>query len=110
LKSRQAVIEVTALELAERRWYGARFLEQAAEVLPEKKGELLSASTCFEEEHNMMWRILELAGGFNNPDVCIKLIDQDLRIQIAEIVSSAGKKDAEALQHLEKAVSGDCRP
>jgi hypothetical protein len=104
LKKRQSVLEVTTLELAERRWYGKKFLEQAAEALPEMGIELSKAGACFEEEHNLMWKILESAGSFGNPEAYNKLIDRDLRKKIAETVQDAVKKDVEACRYIEKAL------
>lgn len=69
LRNRYTVQEVTCLELAERRWYGTKFFEYITKDFPEIKEELMGAAKCFQAEHDMMWKILELTGGFMHQDV-----------------------------------------
>jgi len=100
LRNRYTVQEVTCLELAERRWYGTKFFEYITKDFPEIKEELMGAAKCFQAEHDMMWKILELTGGFMHQDAYIKFADPDVRKKISEIILKALKKDREAAKYI----------
>lgn len=105
LQSRYLVQEVTCLELAERRWYGSKFLEKVMRDFSKAAEELKPAIKCLQEEHDMMWSILELTGGFMNPDAYINFSKRDIRIRISEIILKALDKEREAAECLTKAIN-----
>ncbi len=105
LKNRYAVQEVTCLELAERRWYGAKFFEYIIKDFPVMKKDLMVAAKCFQEEHNMMWQILELTGGFMNQEAYIKFAEPNVRKRISEIILKALEKDMEAAKYILEALN-----
>jgi hypothetical protein len=43
--------------IAEVRWYGAHYLNDIADYLPEADAHLYAASICCEQEHELMWQI-----------------------------------------------------
>ena len=91
---------------AEGRWYGAQFLKQVAEDVPELGGGLLAAAECYEAEHDLMWKIWGFTGGPERSDAgALKLADRDTRAQIIPIIGEAKKLDEEACSHIEKAVA-----
>lgn len=100
LRNRYSVQEVTCLELAERRWYGTKFFEYIIKDFPAAKEDLMGASKCFQEEHDMMWSILELTGGFMHQDSYIKFADPNVRKKVSEIILGALEKDREAAKHI----------
>lgn len=100
LRNRYTVQEVTCLELAERRWYGTKFFEYITKDFPAVREDLMGAAKCFQAEHDMMWKILELTGGFMHQDAYIKFADPNVRKRISEIVLKALEKDREAAKYI----------
>jgi RNA polymerase sigma factor (sigma-70 family) len=91
---------------AEGRWYGAQFLKQVAEDVPELSKRLLAAAKCYEAEHDLMWKIWGFTGGPERSDEgALKLADRDARTQIIPIIGEARRLDEEACRHIEKALS-----
>jgi hypothetical protein len=80
------------------------FLEQAAEVLPEAEDDLLAASKCFAAEHDLIWKMWELVSGWRSDEEREKFSRPDVRRQIVPIIRQARDKDAEAADHIEKAL------
>lgn len=87
-------------DLAERRWYGARFLESALPEFPDRQAEIVAAVRAFDEEHDLMWRIHALAQPA--ADGAPTSADRFVRREIAEIVESCRSKDAEAAEQLQR--------
>lgn len=105
LRQAAECIDPTIWELAERRWYGARFLDQilAREAgLPE--GPLCAAAACFDAEHDMMWEIAGLSG-VREKDPVGNLGSPAVRRQIADKILEARDKDIKAAEHLERALA-----
>ena len=91
---------------AEGRWYGAQFLKQVAEDMPELGRGLLAAAKCYEAEHDLMWKIWGFTGGPARSDTgALKLADPDARVQIVPIIGEAKRLDEEACSHIEKALA-----
>lgn len=108
LRNRYTVQEVTCLELAERRWYGTKFFEYITKDFPKVKEDLLKAAKCFQAEHDMMWQILELTGGFMNQQAYIKFADPNVRKKISEIILKVLEKDREAAKYMLSASNKFC--
>ena len=93
--------------VAERRWYGSQFLVQASnpDILHYKMAEdLLHAAACFAAEHDLMWKLWDLAGGNGNPQAYRKLADPAVRRQMVPIILQARDKDAEAANHIARSL------
>ncbi|MCI8633626.1 MAG: helix-turn-helix transcriptional regulator [Lachnospiraceae bacterium] len=108
-----AEIEKTLLEIvdplwcdyAERRFYAARFLEQAAVFLPKAKADLAKAMELFDEIHNLMYayiaKVDHSAGtDFINVD---KFRDSAVRREMAAIVEQCRLNEQKAVQYLKRA-------
>ena len=97
--------------VAEARWYGSLFLAQLVEGFaagPGKRGkmaDILHAAACYAAEHDLMWEVWDLAGGNGNPEAYRKLADPAVRRAIAEIVRQAREQDAQAADHIERALA-----
>jgi hypothetical protein len=94
-------------QVAEARWYGAQFLIQASDpdILPYSMAEdVLHAAACYAGEHDLMWKLWDLAGGNGNPEAYRYLADPAIRHQMATIIRQARDKDAQAADYLEHAL------
>jgi hypothetical protein len=68
--------------------------------------DLSAAIECYEAEHSLMWKIWGLVGGIGRSDKKVKkFTEPEIRRQIAPIILQARDKDAEAADHIEKALS-----
>jgi hypothetical protein len=98
--------------VAEARWYGAVFLAQLVEGFaagPQKRGtqgDILHAAACYAAEHDLMWEVWELAGGIGNPEAYRKLADPAIRRAMADVILQARREDAQAAEHVERALAG----
>jgi RNA polymerase sigma factor (sigma-70 family) len=91
--------------VAEGRWYGLQFIEQMMEHVPDMADELGKAILCYLAQHDLMWKIWGLVGGYGySDDKPIKFTEHDIRRQISEIILEAREKEAEAVGHLERAL------
>jgi hypothetical protein len=91
--------------LAEGRWYASLFLSLAARHLPMKASHLLAAASCFAKEHEIAWDIWGLMGGYGWEEEKIrKLASPQVRRNMAELILAARDSDAEAAEHIEKAL------
>jgi hypothetical protein len=94
--------------LAEVRWYGSQFLIEAINFLPYQMAEdLLHAAALYAGEHELMWKVWDLAGGNGNPQAYTFMPDPAIRRQMADLVLQARQKDAEAANYIEQALSKD---
>ena len=92
--------------VAEGRWYGAQFLIGALDHVHYHLAEdLLHAAACYAAEHDLMWKVWDLAGGYGNPDAYLKLADPAVRRQMVPIILQARDKDAEAANYIEQALA-----
>lgn len=93
--------------VAEARWYGSQFLIQASDPDILHFGmadDLLHAAGCYAGEHDLMWKLWDLAGGNANPEAYRAMADPGVRRQMAAIIRHARDKDAQAADHLEQAL------
>jgi beta-lactamase regulating signal transducer with metallopeptidase domain/RimJ/RimL family protein N-acetyltransferase len=90
--------------IAEGRHCASCFLEQAAGFLPEAEEELLAASRCFAAEHDLIWKMWEIASGGRSDEERRKFSDPEARRRIAPIIREARDNDAEAAAHIEAAL------
>jgi len=106
LRERHMVHHNAVGMVAEGRWYGAQFLKEVAANEPALAEEVLSAASCYEAEHDLMWEIWSLAGGNGMTDAHVTaLADPGARRAIAPVILRARDQDAEAAEHLERALS-----
>jgi hypothetical protein len=57
-------------------------------------------------EHDLMWRVWGLVGGIGHDDEKVhKLTDPDVRRRIVPVIHKAREKDAEAADHIERALA-----
>ena len=96
--------------LAEARWYGSVFLAQLVEGFvagpgkPGTQAEVLHAAACYAAEHDLMWEAWELTGGIGNPEAYRHMADPSVRRALADVVRQAREEDAQAADHLERAL------
>jgi hypothetical protein len=97
--------------LAEARWYGSVFLAQIVEGFeagpgrPGRQAEVLHAAACYAEEHDLMWESWELAGGIGNHEAYRAMADPAVRRAMAQVVLQARDRDAQAAEHIERALA-----
>ena len=61
------------------------------------------AAACYAAEHDLMWKIWDLAGGISNPDAYRAMADPAVRSAMADIIRQAREQDAIAADHIEQA-------
>jgi hypothetical protein len=108
LRQRHMVHESAVGTVAEARWYGSQFLLQAADpdhLHYNMAEELMHAAACFAGEHELMWKVWDLAGGNGNPDAWRKLAEPAVRRQMAPIILQSRDKCAQAAEHIERALA-----
>ena len=95
--------------VAEARWYASQFLIEAANPdfhQPLAMAEdLYHAAGYYAAEHDLMWKLWNLAGGNGNPDAFRKFAEPGLRRQMAEIIREAQTKDELAVQAIERTLA-----
>ena len=98
--------------VAEARWYGSVFLAQLVEGFeagpgrPGRQAEVLHAAACYAAEHDLMWEVWDLAGGIGNQEAYRAMADTDVRRAMADVVRQARDQDAQAAEHIERALAG----
>jgi len=105
LRQRYAVHNDAALNVAEGRAWGGVFLRQAALELPNLADELVEAGNCFSDEHDLMWRVWNLAGGHHSPTAYLELAKPDVRRRIVSIIQDALRLDMRAADLIECALA-----
>ncbi len=110
LRAHHRIHEDAVGTVAEARWYGSIFLAEMTEQFaagPGKPGTteyVLHAAACYAAEHDLMWKLWELAGGIGNPEAFRVMADPDKRRAMADIIRQARDKDAQAADHMEQAL------
>jgi hypothetical protein len=94
LKQRREWLEGHEVELAERRYYGAIFLDLAAERLG--RSELRDAARHFRSTHRLVEQIWSLLGGLRHPDAHLHYAEAKTRRQIADLILAMEKEEAGA--------------
>jgi hypothetical protein len=91
--------------VAEARWYASVFLPQIARREGGMAEELLAAASCYASEHDLMWKIWGLVGGIGHEEPkALKFAEPSVRRQIVSVIHQAQEKDAEAADHIERAL------
>ena len=68
--------------------------------------DLYHAAACFTAEHALMWQVWDAVGGIgHSEEKVIKLAQPDVRRKIVPIILEAQKKDAQAAEHIKRALS-----
>ena len=99
--------DTTMGQVGEGRWNAALFLKDVAAHEPAMREDLLAAAACYEAEHDLMWRIWDLEHA-RSPDLDVKartLSEPDVRRAIVTVIRAARARDAEAADHIERALS-----
>ena len=109
LNERYQVHHGTAGTLAEARAWGASFLHYLAEEEPEAAAELVAAAVNFDAIHDLVWAIWEFtretrSGHLSSDPGAQRFATSVTRGRIVPMIRLARKEDAEAAQHLEKAL------
>jgi hypothetical protein len=108
LRQRHQVHDAEVLMVAEARWYGSQFLIQASDpdILHFRMTEdLLHAAACYAAEHDLMWKLWDLAGGNGNPDAYRHFAEPTVRRHMVPIIHQAREKDAQAAEHIARALA-----
>jgi hypothetical protein len=96
--------------VAEARWYGSMFLGQIAQHFTAGSNQhgttehIFNAAACYAAEHDLMWKIWDLAGGISNPEAFRSMADPGRRQAMAGIIRQARDKDAQAAEHFKQAL------
>jgi len=108
LRQRHDVHNNLVSMVAEARWHGSQFLIQASDpdILHFRMTEdLLHAAACYAAEHDLMWKLWDLAGGNGNPDAYRHFADPAVRRQMVPIIHQAREKDAQAAEQIMRALA-----
>ena len=105
LRERFVVHDDAVGTVAEGRWYASIFLAHAAMDGGLQAPRLYAAASCYAAEHDLMWQVWGQVGGIGHGDDKVrKLADPNVRRRIVPIINEARDKDAEAADHLERAL------
>ncbi len=96
--------------VAEARWYGSQFLvgmvdRVDVDVHRDAIEDVLHAAGCYAGEHELMWKLWDLAGGIGNPEAFRKMADPAVRRQMVPIVLESRDKYAQTADYLERALA-----
>ena len=110
LRQRHDIHNAAVGTVAEARWYGSQFLTGMADhvdtyIHHNMIENLLHAAALYAGEHELMWKLWDLAGGIGNPEAYIKLADPSVRREMVPIIRQARDKDAQAADHIERALA-----
>ena len=95
-----------SLMVGEGRPLAAQFLRRAAAHLPAISDELLAAAELYQAEGHLIQSIWDLLGDMSRPAERVRrLARPEIRCQMAAIILQAREKDAEAIQHVARALS-----
>jgi len=99
LKDRRAFLKGIEVGLAERRFYGAAFLELAAERLgrPEYK----QAAEKFRTTHALIEKIWSHLGGLDAQDAHLRYADKTVRQNIASLIFQIAENETAAAELLQ---------
>ncbi len=90
--------------VAECRSWAHSFLLDMAGKEPGMAEHLTAAAACYQQEHDLMWKVWGLVGGNGQPEAFLKFADPQIRQQIIAVVAQARQLDEQAAGHLEKAI------
>lgn len=105
LRQRHDMHNFAVGHVAEARWYGSQWLVDTFEKLHFRQAEaLLKAAGCWAGEHELMWRLWDLAGGIGNPEAWRKFAEPAVRAQMVPVIQASRAKAAEAVGYIEEAL------
>lgn len=88
-------------QIAECRWYGSCWLVNTyTKIHFDAAEDLLKAAGCFAAEHELMWKLWDLAGGISNPNAWKVFADPLVRRQMAEVIRTSRDKFIEGRDHI----------
>ena len=91
----------------EGRYHAARFLKRIAETELDMAQELHAAARCYKAEGGLLHEMHEATDGYGAEDThLLKLAEPERRRRIAEVILQCRGYDAEAAEHIEKALAG----
>ena len=68
--------------------------------------DVLAAAACYAAEHELMWQVWGCVGGIGHGEAKTrKLAEADVRREIAGLIRQARDKDAEAADHIDRALA-----
>ncbi|MFZ6028325.1 MAG: hypothetical protein ACOYYS_11475 [Chloroflexota bacterium] len=96
--------------VAEARWYGSQFLVGMTEqtdvhVHRDAIEPLLHAAALYAGDHELMWKLWDLAGGIGNAEGWKLFTDPAVRRQMVPLLQETQRKDRAAAEYLEIALS-----
>jgi hypothetical protein len=96
--------------VAEARWYSSQFLIGMTTggddiIHRDAIEDLYRAAALYAGQHGLMWQLWNLTGGIGNPEAWKLFADPAVRRKMVPIIQEAGRKDAEAADHLERVLS-----
>ncbi|MCE5237824.1 hypothetical protein LLH23_04970 [bacterium] len=106
LRDRFMTEHAAVSSVAEGRWYAAIFLAQAALDSGLNPSALYAAASCCAAESDLMMRVWGIVGGLGFEEREVRqLVDGEARRRIIPLVHEARDREAEAAEHIEKALS-----
>jgi len=109
LRQRHQVHDVLVGSLAEARWYLSQFLLEAANPdfhPPLSLAEdLYHAAGYYAAEHDLMWKLWDLAGGNGHPQAYQKFADPAIRREMAAVILESRAKDVLAIEAIERTLT-----
>lgn len=109
LRERHTAHDMAVGHVAEARWYLSQFLIEAANPdfhPPLSMAEdLYHAAGYYAAEHDLMWKLWNLAGGIGSPEAYKKFADPAIRREMAAVILEAREKDALAADAIERTLA-----
>jgi len=106
--SERKMVQYDAMCMVSERGHAATFLREIAAYEPAMADELEAAAKCYDEEGACLGKMHEATGGYIPPgddEKLRRLADPVARQKIAEAALQACDKDAQAADHIERALA-----
>lgn len=104
VRARSELVDPLIWDLAERRWYGSLFLNQAARRFPAAAEQLVAAATELRAVHDLMYDINASAGGRWPGDQLPELGRPEVRRSMATLMVQAAERDVRAAMIIERSL------
>ncbi|MFZ5826479.1 MAG: hypothetical protein ACOY94_19475 [Bacillota bacterium] len=89
-RERHSIHDSQVGQLAECRFYGAEFLRYQAGLAGGSTASVLrQAADCFQAEHDLMWKVWEVAGGHSHPEAWAHFAEPAVRQAIIALILEA---------------------
>lgn len=102
LKARHEFHNLLVGNLAEARYWGGSFMARAGQQMKDEN--IKSAAQCFNEIHDLCWKVWGVLGEFGEKDVWKKYRIPENRRRIASLLGSIKGLDEKAMEHLRRSV------